>query len=323
MRILVLHSDVPPEAPPDEQDTLISAEAVAEALVRRGHDASQAAFRPDLISFKRMLAREKPDLVFNLVESVFGAGLYASLAPAMLDRLGMPYTGGSAAGFASTTDKLFAKTVLRAAGLPTPDWSMPPDWAGLGDGRPYIVKAADEDASIGLDDAAVLEGAAAIHARADDCARRLGGHWFAESFVDGREFNIAVLEEKGAPRILPMAEMVFADWPKDRPRIVGWRAKWDDASHQSVNTVRKFGVETEERELAAALIAHTTAAWSLFSLTGYARIDFRIDANGKPFILELNPNPGIAPDAGFAAAAARDGMDYDEVIARIVAAAKR
>jgi D-alanine-D-alanine ligase len=323
MRILVLHSDVAPDAPPDEQDTLISAEAVAEALAQGGHEVSQAPFRPDLNSFRKMLAREAPDLVFNLVESVFGAGLYSSLAPAMLDRLGVPYTGGTAAGFAATTDKIFGKTVLRAAGLPTPDWSEPPDWPGLEEACAYIVKASDEDASVGLDDGAVVPGAA-VRARAQASAKRHGGRWFAERYVEGREFNIAVMQQDGAgPRVLPMAEMVFADWPKDKPRIVGWDAKWEDGSAGWNHTVRKFGVERDEPALAASLTALTKAAWSLFSLTGYARVDFRVDAQGRPLILELNPNPCIAPDAGFAAAAAEAGMDYAELIARIVAAARR
>jgi D-alanine-D-alanine ligase len=320
MRVLVLHSDVPPDAPADEQDTLIAAEAVAEALHSLGHEATQAPFRPDVKALKKMLGRERPDVVFNLVESVFGAGLYASLAPAMLARLGVRFTGGSAAHFAATTDKVFAKTILRAAGLPTPDWSAPPDWAGLDEDRAYIVKAADEDSSIGLDDACIVKGADA-RARAEDSARRFGGRWFAESYVDGREFNIGVLQEKNGPRVLPMAEMTFEEWPADKPRIVGYTAKWADGTFDYTKTVRRFGVETEEPRLAAALIDLCHRTWALFDMTGYARIDFRVTQAGEPLILEINPNPGIAPDAGFAAAGARARLSYAELIERIVLAA--
>ncbi|HEY0281828.1 MAG TPA: hypothetical protein VGC27_04295, partial [Rhizomicrobium sp.] len=223
MHVLVLHSDVPPDAPADEQDTLIAAEAVEDALRSRGHEAAQAPFRPDAKALGKMLGRERPDVVFNLVESVFGAGIYASLAPAMLARLGVRFTGGTAAHFAATTDKVFAKTILRAAALPTPDWASPPAWAGLDEARAYIVKAADEDSSVGLDDACVVKGAE-VRARAADSTKRFGGRWFAEAYVEGREFNIGLIQEKDGPRILPMAEMTFEDWPSGRPRIVGYSA---------------------------------------------------------------------------------------------------
>ncbi|MDE2264569.1 MAG: ATP-grasp domain-containing protein [Alphaproteobacteria bacterium] len=319
MHILVLHSDVPPDAPADEQDTLIAAEAVAEALQSRGHSVTQTPFRPDVRALKKMLGRERPDVVFNLVESVFGAGIYSSLAPAMLARLGVPYTGGTAAHFVATTDKPFAKNLLRAAGLPTPDWSVPPDWTSLAEDRTYIVKSADEDSSVGLDDDCIVKGVD-VRARAEESTRHFGGRWFAESYVDGREFNIGVLQEKDGPRILPMAEMTFEEWPSDKPRIVGYTAKWADGSFDYNKTVRRFGVETDEPRLAGTLIDLCRRTWALFELTGYARIDFRMTGAGEPLILEINPNPGIAPDAGFAAAGARAGLSYAELIERIVMA---
>ncbi len=117
MKVLVLHSDVAPDAPPDELDTLDSAAAVAAALESLGHRAPQSRFQPDMKFLKGLLDTHKPDVVFNVVESVFGAGIYSSLAPAMLDRLGVPYTGATAAHFAATTDKPFAKNVLRVGGV--------------------------------------------------------------------------------------------------------------------------------------------------------------------------------------------------------------
>jgi D-alanine-D-alanine ligase len=319
MKILVLHSDVADDAPPEDQDTLIAARAVSEALRSRGHATALAAFKPDLAALQQTLARERPAVVFNLVEAVFGSGLYAALAPAMLGRLGVAYSGGTAAHFMATTDKLFAKSVLRAAGLPTPDWCVPPRWEGLDPARRYIVKAADEDASVGLDDAAVVAGGE-VAARADACARRHGGRWFAEAYVEGREFNLSLLGEAGGVRILPMAEMLFVGWPTDKPRIVGYAAKWHEASADYGGTPRRFGVERDEPALAAALAELCRRTWAAFGLCGFARIDFRV-GEGGPTILEINPNPGIAPDAGFAAAAAEAGLGYAETIEKIVLAA--
>jgi D-alanine-D-alanine ligase len=323
MRVLVLHSDIPPDAPPDEQDTLIQAEAIAQALVSLGHEVVKAPFTPYLGELKALVRDTQADLLFNVVEAVEGSGYRAGQAIAMFDKLGIPYTGNRSEPVVTTCDKPVAKRKLAEAGLPTPAWSAPPDWEGLSDTGTYIVKSAREDASVGLDDNAVLEGRDAIVARAELCAQRHGGRWFAEAFVDGREFNVAVLEENGRPRVLPMAEMRFEDWPDGKPRIVGYAAKWDENSLDAVRTVRDFSWSVREPELNAILRDLAIRAWDMFDLRGYARVDFRVDAEGNPFILELNPNPCIEPEAGFSAAAREAGYDYRELIRRIVEAALR
>ena len=316
MKVLVLHSAVAPDAPPEELDTLIAAEAVEAALAARGHAASRAGYVKDRTGLESLLRASAPDIVFNLVEGVDGLGGLAPQAPRALSELGWRFTGVSAEAMDLTNDKPRTKALLRQAGLATPDWCVPPDWAGL-DGRPWIVKAALEDASLGLDDGCVVTGRAAAIARAAACAAAHGGDWFAEAFIAGREFNIAILDG----RVLPMAEMRFERWPEGKPRIVGYDAKWREDSAGWNGTVRHFGVEREELELAAALKQVCEKVWSLFDLTGFARVDFRVDENGVPLILEINANPCITPDAGFAAAAAEAGMSYGEVIEALVAAA--
>ena len=317
MKILVLHSDIAPGAPPEEQDTLIAAEAVSAALDRRGHAVTKAAFRRETLA--GLIEVEAPDLVFNLVEGVDGKGALAPLAPRLLARLGMAFTGADAQGMDLTNDKPRTKQMLRDAGLSTPDWSTPPDWSGL-DGRRWIVKSALEDGSIGLDDDCVVTGKG-TPARAEDCAARFGGQWFAEEYVEGREFNIALLGGADSLRILPMAEMTFADWPEAKPRIVGYDAKWDEESSGYRHTVRRFGVEKTEPGIAAKLKNACEKVWNLFHLTGFVRVDFRV-RDGEPLILEINVNPCISPDAGFAAAAEAAGMAYDDLIEEIVKAAR-
>ncbi len=321
MIVLVLHSDVPADAPPEDQDTLIAARAVSAALRSRDHQAPLAAFTPDRDAVQAVLAAHQPDVVFNLVEGIDGQGRHAWRAPQLLDELGMRYTGAGAEALIVTGDKPRTKRLLRHADLPTPPWSEPPAWQGLTPGR-WIVKCADEDASLGLDDGAVVD-AVDVPDRAEACAARYGGTWFAEAFIDGREFNIAVIEQNGQPRVLPMAEMTFQKWPADRPRIVSYGAKWDDASFESIQTVRRFGVEEDEQGLAAQLRNLCELSWTLFGCRGTARVDFRVDAEGRPLILEINPNPGIAPDAGLAAAAAEAGLSYADLITRTVEEALR
>lgn len=320
MHVLVLHSDVGVDPPPDELDTLIAADAVSGALKRLGHSASLAAFTNDQDRFERLMQRMQPDLVFNLVEGIGGLGQHAPVAPRMLDDYGAVFTGASALSMSTTNDKILTKRRLRAAGVATPDWSEPEAWSGLKDAT-YIVKSVLEDASYGLDDSCVVRGKENVKIRAADCYLKFGGRWFAEEFIDGREFNISLLDGRGGPQILPIAEMMFESWPADRPRIVGYTAKWHGGSFESLQTVRHFGAETAEPALAAKLQAACIKCWDIFELTGYARVDFRVTQKGEPMVLEINTNPGIAPDAGIVAAAAHAGIDYDALIGHIVAAA--
>jgi D-alanine-D-alanine ligase len=288
MRVLVLHSDVPPDAPPDDQDTLLQAAAIELALRELGHESSTAVFAPDPAVLEALIARECPDLVFNLVETVWGRGLYGDLAPAMLSQLGVPFTGCGAAGLPPA-----ATSCCRSASSPVrncrrPLGPSPPHWRGIAAGR-WIVKSVSEDASLGLDDGAVVVGRKAIAARAQASAARHGGRWFAERYIDGREFNVALIERHSAPIALPIGEMTFEDWDKSRPRIVGYAAKWDETAPEYRDTTRVFGWHEHEPHLRETLEHLSKECWKLFGLSGYARVDFRVDRGGRPFILEINP----------------------------------
>jgi D-alanine-D-alanine ligase len=318
MRVLLLHSDVPPDAPPDELDTLRTADAVTMALRARGHDVTRRPFTPDPAAVEATLAAAGAEIVFNLVESVFGRGDMAGLAPAILEHSALPFTGALSAAISCAANKPLTKQLLRAGGLPTPDWSEPPRWTGLADDRHYVVKSATEDSSIGLDDGAVVKGAAAVRARAALSVARHGGVWFAESYCPGREFNVSLLENDGGPSVLPIAEIAYSDWPTDRPRLVGYAAKWDPESPDCIRTPRAFGIEKEAPELSYTLGDLSCRAWRLLCLRGYARVDFRLDADGAPTILEVNPNPCLEPEAGFPAAALNAGMSYAELVERIL-----
>ena len=322
MRILVLHSDIPPDAPPDEQDTLRAAAAIEAALKRCGHETVTRVFVPDESKIDALIACETPDVVFNLVESVWGKCLYAPLAPAILSRIGVPFTGTPSAAMSVCDDKILTKRMLEAAGLPTPAWSEAPHWRGIDEDR-WIVKAVSEDASLGLDDGAVVGGRKAVVARAQECAARYGGRWFAERYVHGREFNVAVLERGGEPIVLPVGEIVFQRWDDAKPRIVGYAAKWDEATTEYRDTVRAYSLREQEPALRESLERIARECWMLFGLAGYARVDFRVDARGRPSILEVNPNPCLEPDAGLPASCSQAGISYDELIESIVRAALR
>ncbi|HEY0107288.1 MAG TPA: hypothetical protein VGB91_14500, partial [Rhizomicrobium sp.] len=261
---------------------------------------------------------ERAYVVFNLIEGVDGLGRLAPIAPRMLQEAGAVFTGVDYDAMAVTTDKPLTKRRLREAGIGTADWHEPPDWTGLQD-RTYIVKSTLEDASVGLDDGCVVTGAEAVKRRAEDSRQKHGGDWFAEEFIDGREYNISMMQGAGGtPIVLPLAEMRFDDWPADKPRIVGYPAKWDESLDINDQMVRVFDTEANEPELAAKLRSACLRTWKLFDFTGYVRVDFRVTPDGEPLVLEINTNPCIAPDAGFAAAGEQIGLSYDRLVARLV-----
>jgi D-alanine-D-alanine ligase len=300
---------------PDSSDTLVEARAIAGALHTLGHETAALPVGLDLRALERSLRELTPYAVVNLVESLEGRGELVHVVPALLESLGVPFTGCSAQAVAASSNKLAAKRLLAAADIATPASFG----AGADDG-PWIVKAVAEHASLGLDDSSVVRGAGAV-ARAIAARRaELGGDWFAERYVPGRELAVAIIAAPTGPRALPVAEIRFDGFPSTKPAIVGYAAKWHSDSFEYRNTVRSFAVEPP---LAARAERLAFACWQLFALDGYARVDFRVDSSGMPFVLEINANPCLSPDAGFAAALGEAGIGFAEAIGWLVADARR
>jgi D-alanine-D-alanine ligase len=319
MRIAVVHEALAESARPDESDALVQLELVERELRGAGHACTRIALDLDLDRARDALRALGPDLAFNLVESLGGHGRLAHLVPALLEALGIPCTGAPAAAMLETTDKLLAKRRLTAAGLPTPPWLESPRALGRTSepsGR-WIVKPVAEDASLDIDDAAVVDGVATARSALAAAARPS----FAERYVSGREFNLSLLEKERDAELLPAAEVCFHDWPERKPRIVGYDAKWKAGSREFVDTRRRFDFDAGDAPILARLAELAHACWRLFALRGWARIDFRVDHDGEPWILEVNANPCLSPDAGFCAAAERAGLSPAEVVGRIVSAA--
>lgn len=329
MRVLILHSEIGAAAAADDLDTLAQVEAVAAALVALGHDTSRLPFSLDAASAAAALRDAAPDAVFNLVESVDGSARFIGLAPALLEHLDIPFTGAGSLAMLVSSNKLGAKAVMAAHHLPTPAWVTAggPGLTGFVPGR-YLVKSVWEHASRGLSSELIVDAAAPgkVQARIQHQQARAGGDWFAEAFVDGREFAVTVLAGASGPEepeVLAPAEMQFLGDGPAASRILDYAAKWDETSEAYRTTVRTFDLGSGDASLTAALKTTALGAWQAFGLAGYARVDFRVDANGRPFIIDVNANPCLMPDAGFAAAAARAGLSYPQLVARILAAAAR
>jgi D-alanine-D-alanine ligase len=308
----------------DERDALVQVAHIEEVLGSLGHETLRLPLSLDLAAARSILMEAGPDLVFNLLESVDGYGRLIYLAPALLECLGIPFTGSPSTPVFVTTNKILAKTLLYRAGLPTPGWleaGSSSAWIGDPPGGRFIIKPVWEDASVGITDESVVTGSRPDELRPLLAAGGPGGERFAEAYIDGREFNISILETAAGPVVLPPAEIVFEDYPASKPRIVGYRAKWETESFEYRNTVRRFDFPAGDRRLISSLGALTRECWRLFGLRGYARVDFRVDKSNRPFIIEVNVNPCLSPDAGFAAAADRAGLGPRQIMVHIAQAA--
>lgn len=312
--IPVLHAAT--QSRPDEVDTIAAAQSVAGALARLGYTTAVVALGPDLKGLEELLAR-RPILVFNLVDAVDGDCRLAPMVPARLDALELPYTGAKTSAWLDTLSKLGTKLRLAHAGLPTPDWSQM--GTGLDPDARIIVKPVWEHGSLGLDPSSVMRGADAARAIVERTYRWRTEH-FAERYVEGREFAAAMIGRHEGVDLLPIQETLFQGYGDGEPLITDYDAKWTSGSRHYAGTPRRFGVEKNEPKLAAELTRLALACWSLFNLNGYARVDFRVDRAGAPYILEVNMNPCLSADAGFAASALEAGIDYDAMIARIAQA---
>ncbi|HLF10132.1 MAG TPA: D-alanine--D-alanine ligase [Gammaproteobacteria bacterium] len=311
--VVLLHDAFAAHGRVDASDVLLEAEHLAGALGELGVRASILPVSLDLAKLERSLSELMPRAVFNLVESLGGRGQLIHVVPALLESLRLPFTGCSASAQCLTSNKLLAKRQLLRAGIPTP--------ALFDSGRdagPWIVKSVWEHASLGLDDASVLDTRVAVEDVIGQRSARYGGQWFAEAFVPGRELNVAVIASDRGPLVLPVAEICFRDFPPGKPQIVGYAAKWHSDSFEYRNTARTFMVDASDSSLAVRAQELAVACWDLFALDGYARIDLRVDENGTPWVLEVNANPCLSPDAGFAAALAQAGIGFNTAVTWLI-----
>lgn len=321
MNVLVLHDMLPPEAPPELVDNLIQAEQLYEILALLGHQPFRIAMTEDIEETTREIKKRRPQIVFNLVESIYGQGRDIYLAPLLLERSGVPFTGSGSEAIRLTNDKVKAKRLMKSAGLPTPEWltieDMPSD---VDRSKRYIVKSVHEHASFELDEDSVFSGLdpERLLNELSDRSRKLGGEWFAEQYIDGREFNLSLLANPGGMEVLPPAEIVFENYAPEKTRVVGYRAKWLADSFEFNHTPRRFDFQEEEFELIEVLKRLSLECRNVFNLRGWARVDFRVDDRNRPWILEVNTNPCLSADAGFMAAASRAGISPDMVIQSIL-----
>jgi len=270
--------------------------------------------------------RAKEDVVFNLVEALVEPGA-VTMVPAMCMMHGKACTGGTSRALQLTQDKQLTKDILMEGGLPVPQGIVvaPDDRVPtrhVPRGR-LIVKPVAADASEGISAASVCDGAGT---QLDLAVRKIheqfGQPALIEEFAGTRELQVALLEERWGVRMVALAEIDFSAFPPDKPRIVDYAAKWLEHSFEYQNTPRIIPAPVSA-ELKDQLVRAACTAWFLTGCNDYARVDFRMDDQERFFILEVNANPDISPDAGYAAALAADNMPFKEFVQIVVENARR
>jgi D-alanine-D-alanine ligase len=301
-----------------EADVIEAATAVRESLRREGLSAEMLPVGPPLCSVVKDLEHLAPDVVFNLIEGFGGRSTGATNFTGLIELLGLPMTGSSAEALALCQSKSRTKALLRGFGLPTapslviePGQPQPlPRWDGP---WPVFVKPDAEDASLGIDQASVIDNPEALDARVKQLLDAYGPV-LIETYLPGPEFNLGIIT-LSEPEVLPVSEVIYQQelglWP-----ILTYSAKWlPDSIEDKASTIRcpaqvEPALAERLRSLALAAIAATRCR-------DYARVDFRLDARGEPMILEVNPNPDISPDVGWARALKVSGRSYDQTIAAL------
>lgn len=321
---VVLHDEIDRErASADDLDTLDAAEEISSTLRDKGYEVQALPFSADLTAMRERLQRLRPTFVFQTVERIGGDPNLLPAVPLLLRHLGIPYSGCDAESLAASISKVHTKRWLRAAGIPTADWATMHDDLPFSEDWLGIVKPESEHSSFGMNDSSVVRGASAARTTMQERAKRLGGNWFAETFLDGREFHVGVLETRDrGPLVLPPIEISFVNYPPGKPRIMSFDAKWNNDSFELLNT-RVEALADPGCELANQLQDIARRCFQLFGMSGYARVDLRTDAAGKLHVLELNANPCFWEGSSFGVACGLAGYNYAAVIDELIAAAER
>ncbi len=298
-----------------EADVVDEADAVREALAELGCKPKLLpVLSPvDALASVRSL---KPDLLFNLCEGLDGDASKEKNMAALWELAGIPFTGNGSLALGLAQDKPLAKDVMESRGIRTPRGVFlkeMPDSVPLR--FPVIAKPACEDASLGIFSNAVVSDAEALRELLDGLLKKYPAGVLVEEYVDGREFNVAVLNG----RALPVSEIEFSALDADAPKITSYEAKWleDDPLYRKTPAVCPAKIDAK---LAAKLQDVALAVFKALRGKDYGRVDMRMDDEGGIFVLEYNPNPCISPDAGFVKALKAAGLSYKDFVAELIEA---
>ncbi|MGE0814154.1 MAG: ATP-grasp domain-containing protein [Vicinamibacterales bacterium] len=323
-RVLVLvHKHlIPPDAATDEEAA--SAEwkmewDVISTLRKRSHELRVIGVTDDLTPIRASMDEFKPAIVFNLMEAFANISVFDQNVVSYLELLRVPYTGCNPRGLTLSRDKALAKKLMAYHRIPVPDFVVVP--RGRKPRRPkrltfpLIVKSLIYESSIGISQASVVANEEQLLKRVQFVHDTIGTSAIVEQFIEGRELYAGVLGNDRL-RVFPVWEMSFAKMPENAWHIATERVKWNIAYQ------KKHGIDTGEAALTygmATRVQHLAKrVFRALDLTGYARIDLRLAADGRLFVIEANPNPQLAQGEDFAQSAKLAKVPYGELLERIM-----
>jgi D-alanine-D-alanine ligase len=293
---------------------------VTSTLRKSGHDVQCVGVLDSLTELRSAIADWKPDIVFNLLEEFDGIVTYDQHVVAFLELLRQPYTGSNPRGLLLSRDKSLCKQLLAYHRIPTPHFTVFRRGVRVNIPRrlrfPLFVKSTTEDASLGIAQASVVEDAAKLKERIAFVHEQVGSDALVEEYIEGRELYVGVMGNDRLKR-LPVWEMVFGSMPDSLAAIATRKVKWDKRYQE------KYGITTHAAEdLPAPVVARldklSRRIYRALGLSGYARMDFRVTADGQVYVLEANANPNLEAAEDFAESARAAGVAYDELLERLM-----
>lgn len=326
LRILVLvHKDcVPPAAPAPSVDLARAPWKteydVVTALRDLGHEAHAVGVAGDLMVIRKAIEELKPHVAFNLLEEFDGVATFDHHVVSFLELMRLPYSGCNPRGLMLARDKALSKQLLAFHRIPIPGFAVFPVGGKVRRPKrldfPLFVKSLWEEASLGISRASMVENAEQLTERVAFIHEQIGTDAIVERYIEGRELYVGVLGNQRL-RVLPIWELLASKLPEDAPLIATAKLKWD------LDYQKKVGVETRAaRNLPTGTAEHAARlckrVYRALRLSGYARIDLRLDPDGRLYVLEANPNPQLAYGEDFAESAHAAGIAYEDLLQRIV-----
>jgi len=293
---------------------------VMTTLRQAGHEVRCLGVLDSLTELRAAITDWKPDIVFNLLEEFGGIVTYDQHVVAFLELMRQPYTGCNPRGLLLSRDKSLSKQLLTYHRIPTPQFVVMRRGSRFAVPRrlkfPLFVKSTTDDASLGIAQASVVEDAAKLKERVEFVHQQIGSDALVEEYIEGRELYVGVMGNERMRR-LPVWQMKFGSMPDSLPAIATRKVKWDRRYQE------KYGITTEAaHDLPPAVVAQldrmSRRVYRALGLSGYARMDFRVNAAGQAFVLEANANPNLASAEDFAQSALSAGIGYDELLSRII-----
>ncbi len=306
---------------PKRQSPVEDVTEVYEALKACGHNPVYVRLDGTAASLQDLAAAEA-DLLFNLVESFGGDDTQDRNVAGYLELLGRKFTGAGSQGLYLAQDKALAKKILTFHGIHTPYFATA--FRGRTEHAhdlefPVIVKPAREDGSIGIHFGAVCSSIKELMERIDYIHAEFDSAALIEEYIEGRELYVGVLGTE-RPEALPVVELDLSKLPEGTPKIAGVEVKWEEGT-DAYRKTKPFFPDDLPEETVEALQKAAIAAYQALQLRDYGRVDFRLSADGKLHVLEVNPNPYLLTSAELAMAAKESGRSYDELIGAIVQSA--